>query len=103
MEVEFNLTFNTSMESEDPKFGVVQFLGILVFILLNMGNCLFLGIIHYEKFGQDPQKRSYPDQIISALIWNNIAISFINAVILEFRSLFGTVGHFWAIVVYFLR
>ena len=61
MEVEFNLTFNTSME-----FGVVQFLGILVFILLNMGNCLFLGIIHYEKFGQDPQKRSFPDQIISA-------------------------------------
>ena len=37
MEVEFNLTFNTSMESEDPKFGVVQFLGILVFILLNIG------------------------------------------------------------------
>ena len=103
MEAVLNTTFQISMENEEIEFGTVQFLGILVFILLIFGNCLILGIIHYEKFGQDPQKRSFPDQIISAFVWNAITISFINAIILEYRSLFGTVGYFWAIVVYFLR
>ena len=104
MEAVLNTTFQISMENEEIEFGTVQFLGILVFILLIFGNFLILGIIHYEKFGQDPQKRSFPDQIITdSILWNAIIVSFINAIILEFRSLFGTVGHLWAIVVYFLR
>ena len=52
----------------------------------------YLGIIHYEKFGQDPQKRSFPDRIFSFNILLVIFCSLISDTIIQIRNIFGPVG-----------
>ena len=43
---------------EDLPLGLlVKVLGVFSFLLGRLGNVFILGIVHYEKFGQDSQKR----------------------------------------------
>ena len=37
-----------------------KIIGLSMYFIGCLGIFLFLGIIHYEKFGQDSQKRSFP-------------------------------------------
>ena len=63
------ITNNTCPEDgkieELPLGTFVQVFGVLSYFLGRLGNFLLLGIVHYEKFGQDPQKRSLPDQLFT--------------------------------------
>ena len=38
----------------------IKIIGLAFYLLGCVGLFLFFGIIHYEKFGQDSQKRSFP-------------------------------------------
>ena len=42
-----------------------KIVGLLVYFLGCLGTFSIIGIINYEKFGQDPQKRSFADQIFA--------------------------------------
>ena len=50
---------------ELPLGPLVKVIGVLSYFLGRLGNFLLLGIVHYEKFGQDPQKRSLPDRLFT--------------------------------------
>ena len=63
-------------------------------ILIILGNFLWFGVIHYEKFGGDPQKRSLTNQLTShAAIF---VLFWMNATLLThfLRALFGCLP-FW--------
>ena len=82
---------------------LVKIVGVISYFLLSLGNCLIVGIIHYEKFGQDSQKRSFTDRIFTFNAWLFICLSFINDTLLEVRSLFGPLGNFPTLLIYYLR
>ena len=71
------ITNNTCPEDgkiEELPLGIfVQVIGVLSYFLGRLGNFLLLGIVHYEKFGQDPQKRSLPDQLFT-FRWSQLPI-----------------------------
>ena len=63
-----------------------------VYLWTSFGFCwtvglgLLLGLIHYEKFGGDPQKRSLNNRLISSGVWSLIAQSaFLQIVIIMVR------------------
>ena len=41
----------------------LKIIAAITYLFGSMGNFLYLGAIHYEKFGQDAQKRSFSDRI----------------------------------------
>ena len=62
----FNKTFPEDGRIEILPLGpTVKVIGILSYFLGRLGNFLLLGIVHYEKFGQDPQKRSLSDRLFT--------------------------------------
>ena len=71
----------------------IKVFGILSYFLSNLGNLLLLGIAHYEKFGQDPQKRSLSDRVLSFNIILTFVISVIHNNIVIIRIFYGLVGH----------
>ena len=71
----------------------IKVFGILSYFLSNLGNLLLLGIAHYEKFGQDPQKRSLPDRVLSFNIILAVVISVIHSNIIIVRIFYGPVGN----------
>ena len=79
---------------------LLQTFGVLTYIFSIVGNGLFIGIAHYEKYGQDPQKRSFPDQISSFNCLLFTLTSFIWSTILEIRSLFGPIGNVATLIFY---
>ena len=46
----------------------LAFLSIASFIAGTLGNALLIGIIHYERFGGDPQKRSVRNRMASEMV-----------------------------------
>ena len=75
---------------------------IILNVSPNIGNVSIIGIAHYEKYGQDSQKRSFADQIFYFNCLHFVFSSFINTTILEIRSLFGPVGDFLTLFYNFL-
>ena len=62
----FNKTCPEDGRNEELPLGpTVKVIGILSYFLGRLGNFLLLGIVHYEKFGQDPQKRSLSDRLFT--------------------------------------
>ena len=61
---------------EELPLGIfVKVASVIYYFLGRLGNFLLLGIVHYEKFGQDPQKRSLQDRLLTfnALdVYNNL-------------------------------
>ena len=78
---------------EELQIGTfIKVVGVLSYFLSNLGIILLLSIVHYEKFGHDPQKRSLPDRVFSFnTIWG-VIILVIHSNILISRTLFGPVG-----------
>ena len=52
---------------DDNKIGEItipaKIIGFVIYLLAILGISSILGVIHYEKFGQDPHKRSFADLI----------------------------------------
>ena len=85
----------------DNEIGVItipaKIVGFVIYLIGILGISSILGVIHYEKFGQDPQKRSFADLIFT---FNCIMfmISFpIMLTIDQIRWFFGPVGFTMAI------
>ena len=71
----FNKTCPEDGRIEELPLGpTVKVIGILSYFLGRLGNFLLLGIVHYEKFGQDPQKRSLSDRLFT--FWFQLFTSF---------------------------
>ena len=50
-------------------------ISIAFFISGTLGNALLIGIIHYERFGGDPQKRSIRNRLTSEIVFCAACIS----------------------------
>ena len=89
-------------DSNDQTVLVIKFIGLLSYLIASsLGTGLILGIIHYEKFGQDPQKRSFSDQIFTFNCVMFMMASFIYYTVSEIRWLFGPVGYFLTTLKYY--
>ena len=69
----------------------LKIIAVLIYLFGSMGNFLYLGVIHYEKFGHDAQKRSFPDRIFSFNCLVGFVGSFIYFTISIIRWIFGPV------------
>ena len=88
-----NLTCSEDGEIEDLQIGIfLKVVGVLSYFLSNLGNILLLSIVHYEKFGHDPQKRSLPDRLFSFNTILGVIFFVIHSHILIGRTLFGPVA-----------
>ena len=69
----------------------LKIIAALTYLLGTTGNFLYLGIMHYEKFGQDSQKRSFSDRIFGF----NCLLAFVGTIIFftisTIRWIFGPV------------
>ena len=92
---DFNEHNSTSAEngmSDNGGSGIpLKIIAALTYLFGSLGNFLYLGIIHYEKFGQDAQKRSFPDRIFSFNCLVGFVGSFIYFTISIIRWIFGPV------------
>jgi hypothetical protein len=62
----FSHTMNNTTLEYDSASSTVKVLFTLHFITIQIvGNLLWVGIIHFEKWGSDPQKRDLSNQLIS--------------------------------------
>ena len=65
MEVcEMNFTGSEYYENGGGSNLETKIIGLAMYVIGCFGLFLFLGIIHYEKFGQDSQKRSFPGMLV---------------------------------------
>ena len=66
--------------------------GILSPIFLVITILLYGGIIHYEKWGNDPQKRSLTNMLMGSFCWNVMALIVFSVSIGSLRICFGPLG-----------
>ena len=88
----FNDTLQAMYQEEDNSHTnqiIVKTMVVVTFFLVNIGNGMLLGVIHFEKYGQDPMKRSFPDRMFANSCWLHVYISFANNLIEEYRALIG--------------
>ena len=79
---------------DDAGSGIpLKIIAVLMYLFGSMGNFLYLGVIHYEKFGHDAQKRSFPDRIFSFNCLVGMVGSFIFFTISTIRWIFGPVNY----------
>ena len=78
-------------EDENPHNNqiIVKTIVVVTLVLVNIGNAMLLGVIHFEKYGQDPMKRSFPDRMFANCCWLHVYISFTNCLIEQYRALIG--------------
>ena len=76
--------------------------GLIMYLIGCLGIFSIFGIIHFEKYGQDSQKRSFSDQILSFNCKVFMIIGPIFYGIGQIRWLFGPVGYTMAIFRYYL-
>ena len=89
---EHNSTSADNGMSDNVGSGIpLKIIAALTYLFGSLGNFLYLGIIHYEKFGQDAQKRSFPDRIFSFNCLVGFVGSFIYFTISIIRWIFGPV------------
>ena len=87
---------------ELPLGPLVKVTGLLSYFLGRLGNFLLLGIVHYEKFGQDPQKRSLPDRLFTFSCLLLFFCSIIANTITIVRTFIGPVLNSIALFRYYL-
>ena len=89
---EHNSTSADNSISDNVGSGIpLKIIAALTYLFGSLGNLLYLGIIHYEKFGQDAQKRSFPDRIFSFNCLIGFVGNFIYFTISIIRWIFGPV------------
>ena len=73
---------------ENPIFQVlyVTYLFVIIFLFNTLFNVL---LIHYEKFGADPMKRSLRNQLIAQTGYAQILLNMITVPVWSFRTLIG--------------
>ena len=76
-------------EAEIKSQTIIKMIVVITFILANIENLMLLGVIHFEKYGQDPMKRSFPDRMFANFCWLHVYVSFVNSIIEEYRTLIG--------------
>ena len=79
----------TQEETDIKSQTILKIIVVITFIFANIGNLMLLGVIHFEKFGQDPMKRSFPDRMFANFCWLHVYVSFTNSIIEEYRTLIG--------------
>ena len=78
---------------EELPLGIfVKVASVIYYFLGRLGNFLLLGIVHYEKFGQDPQKRSLQDRLLTFNALLFLFCSLIGDTIFMIRSFVGPMG-----------
>ena len=88
-----NVTCSEDGKIEDLPIGIfLKVVGVISYFLSNLGNLLLLSLVHYEKFGHDPQKRSLPNRVFSFNTIFGVIVFTIHSNILISRTLFGPVG-----------
>ena len=80
----------------------LKIFSLIMYLIGCSGIFSVFGIIHFEKYGQDSQKRSFPDQILSYNCKAFMSVSQIFWGIWQIRWLFGPVGYNLAIFQYYL-
>ena len=85
----------------DNEFGEImipaKIIGLVIYFIGILGISSILGVIHYEKFGQDSQKRSFADLIFTFNCIMFMIIWPIMMTIDQIRCFFGPVGYTMAI------
>ena len=80
--------YQDDFENISHKTGIiVKIIVVVTFIMANIGNTMLLGVIHFEKYGQDPMKRSFPDRMFANVCWLHVYISCTNSLIEVYRAL----------------
>ena len=77
---------------ELPLGEFVKVAGVIYYFFARLGNFLLLGIVDYEKYGQDPKKRSLQDRILTFNVLLFLFCSLIGDTIIMMRSFFGPLG-----------
>ena len=81
---------------------IAKIVAVIVFVIQCMGLLLILGIAHYEKYAQDPQKRSFQDRMFGYACSHYVLINIPNDTLLTIRWLYGPIGHIATIIIYSL-
>ena len=97
-----NETYPFQLEDFDVMSIIVKIVGVILYIIICIGNISMIAISHYEKYGQDPQKRSLTDQIFGFGFFVFAIISFTVASIILIKSFVGPIGEIPTIFVYAL-
>ena len=80
-------------ENEIPEIPTAsKIFGLIMFLIGCFGILTIIGIIHYEKYGQDPQKRSFSDQIFTFNCKMFMIVSPIFGGLAQIRWIFGPIG-----------
>ena len=56
---------------------IAKIVAVIVYFIQCIGLLLILGIAHYEKYGQDPQKRSFQDRMFGYVCLNYVIMGMI--------------------------
>ena len=67
--------------------------GLVMYLINGFGIFSIFGIIHYEKYGQDSQKRSFSDQIFTFNCIMFMIICPIFGGLTQIRWVFGPIGY----------
>ena len=101
-----NLSLNETYPIPFNEFNampiVVKIIGVILYIIICIGNMSIIGISHYEKYGQDPRKRSFPDQIFGFSFFVFALVNFISSTMILIRSFCGPIGDILAVFHYVL-
>ena len=95
------LSLNDDNEIGETTF-LAKIIGFVIYLFGIIGISSILGIIHYEKFGQDPQKRSFADQIFAFNCLMFLIIWPVMLTIDQIRWFFGPIGYLLAIFKHYL-
>ena len=90
----------------DNEFGEImipaKIIGLVIYFIGILGISSILGVIHYEKFGQDAQKRSFADLIFTFNCKMFMVTFPIMMTIDQIRWFYGPVGYAIAILKHYL-
>ena len=100
--ISFEEVYPYPLESVDILSIITKSVAVAVYIICGIGHLLILGIAHYEKYGQDPQKRSFPDKMIGFYCLYFVLTNFISNTLTTIRWLYGPIGHSATIFIYSL-
>ena len=72
-----------------PNAAMIAFYATFFLIIETLGNFLAYCMIHYEKYGMDPQKRTVTNMLLSNMIRFPILFNLIFLPIITFHRIFG--------------
>ena len=79
---------------------IAKIVAVIVYFIQCIGLLLILGIAHYEKYAQDPQKRSFQDRMFGNVCSIYVLMRTINDILLTTRWLYGPIGHIATLIRY---